>query len=151
MTPSEEWVRLQFSPINPYTNIAIKYTEHFETKYTVQRRQMRADHPDSKYAYIYYTYLKEFAVKFKNNTTLAYMDDKATVPIGEPLKAISMSVHGHNKLLGAVDGCIRAFDPDQKLSGLIPSVLQICDIPESTEHVFFSGVPFVTTKKKVFE
>ena len=122
MTPSQEWVRLQFSSINPYTNIAVKYTGRFEIKYTLQRRQMRADHPDSKYAHINYTYLKEFAVKFKNNTTLAYMDDKATVPIGEPLNTISMGVRGHKKLLGAVDGCIGAFDHDQKLGGLIPSV-----------------------------
>ena len=71
----------------------MKYTGCFEIKYTMQRRQIPADHPDSKYAYIYYTYLTEFAVKFKNNTTLAYMDNKATVPTGEPFNAISMGAH----------------------------------------------------------
>ena len=90
----------------------------------------------------------EFAVKFKNNTTLAYTDDKARVPIGQTFSAISMSVCGYNKSFGAVDGCIGAFDHDWKLGGLIPSVSLICDIPELTKHTFFSGVPFVTTKKK---
>ena len=73
------------------------------------------------------------------------MDDKATVPIGEPFNTISMGVCGHNKSLGPVDGCIGALDYDRKLGGLILSV--ICDIPESTKHTFFSGVPFVTTKE----
>ena len=53
--------------------------------------------------------------------------------------------------LEQVDGCIEALDHDWKLGGLTPSVLLICDIPESTKHIFFSGVPFVTTKEKVSE
>ena len=39
LTPWEEWVRLQFSPINPYTNNAMKYTGRFEIKYTVQKKR----------------------------------------------------------------------------------------------------------------
>ena len=79
------------------------------------------------------------------------MDDTATVPTEEPLNVISTGVCGHSKSLGAIDGCIEALDHDWKFGGLTPSVLLICDIPESTKHIFFSGVPFVTTKEKVSE
>ena len=97
---------------------------------------------------IYYTFLKEYAIKFKNNTTVAYMDNKATALIGEPFNVISKGFCGHNKSLGAVDGCIRALDHDWRPGGLIPSVSLICDMPELTKHTFFSGVPFVITKEK---
>lgn len=40
LTPLQEWVYLQFSPINLCTNNAMKYIGHFEIKYTRQRRQM---------------------------------------------------------------------------------------------------------------
>ena len=112
---------------------------------------MKADHPDSKYAYIYFTYLKEFAIKFRDYTTFAFMDDKATVPVGEPNNAISTNVRSHNKSLGSTRQPIGALDHDWKLGGLVPSVSLICDIPESTKETFFSGTPYVTTKEKVFE
>ena len=37
-TPSERWVRLQFTPQNPYTTQALRYTGRFPVKYMVQRR-----------------------------------------------------------------------------------------------------------------
>ena len=98
---------------------------------------------------IYYTYPKEFAVKFKNNTKVAYMDDNATVPIGEPFNSVSMAVCGHNESPRAVDRCTGALNHDWKLGGLILPVSLTCDIPESTKHTFFTGVPFVTTKKGI--
>ena len=60
--PSEEWVRLQFSPCNPYTSNSIRHTGRFEIKYAVQRRQLRRSHPDSKYVMTLQKYAKEYAV-----------------------------------------------------------------------------------------
>ena len=78
------------------------------------------------------------------------MDNKATVPIGEPFNTISTGVCGHNKSLGTVDGCIRALDHDWKLCGLIPSVSLLCDIPESTKHTFFLWSSVFDHKKKKY-
>ena len=47
--PSEEWLRLQFWPNNPYANNALRYTGQFNVKYAVQARQMRKSHPDARY------------------------------------------------------------------------------------------------------
>ena len=151
LVPSEEWVRLQFSPENPCHKSTIKHTGRFKIKYMVQRRQMRSEHPDSKYAYVYYTYLKELAVKYRENTMLVFLDDKATIPVGEPKHAISTNVRAHNRSLGSENLVIEALDHDWKLYGLVPSVVLVCDIPDSITASFITGKPFVTTKEKVFE
>ena len=65
--PSEEWVRLQFSPTNSRHRSALSYTGRFNIKFQVQRRQMRPHHDDSKYVYHQQQYLKEFAIRFKEN------------------------------------------------------------------------------------
>ena len=57
--PSEEWVRLQFCPKNPRHKSSFKHTGRFNIKYIVQWRPLQSEHPDSKYAYVYYKYLKE--------------------------------------------------------------------------------------------
>ena len=38
--PSEEWIRLQFWPTNPYTSQALRYSGHFKVKFGVQIRQL---------------------------------------------------------------------------------------------------------------
>ena len=53
-----EWVRWQFSPQNPSTSTVLKYTSCFDIKFKVRRRQMRIEHADSKYVFVYYLYLK---------------------------------------------------------------------------------------------
>ena len=97
--PSDEWVRLQFSPKNPYSKNAMKHTGRFPIKFMVQRRQMRSEHADSKYAYIQYQYGKEFAVKFKfkDECLMVCADDKAIILVGEPAHAVSSGVRAHNQ------------------------------------------------------
>lgn len=50
----------------------------------VQSRQFRQDHIDMHYASALFRYLKEFAFKYKDDTTFVCMDDKHTMKIGEP-------------------------------------------------------------------
>ena len=38
--PSEEWIRLQFWPTNPYTSQALRYSGRFQVKFGVQIRQL---------------------------------------------------------------------------------------------------------------
>ena len=57
-------------------------------------------HPGLKYAHTYYSYLKKFAVKFRENAILTFLGDKATAPLEEPLHAVSTNVRTHNRSLG---------------------------------------------------
>ena len=42
---SDEWLRLQFWPRNPYSHSALRYTGRFQVKYAVQACQMRKSYP----------------------------------------------------------------------------------------------------------
>ena len=54
-------------------------------QYKIQRRQLRAEHPDQHYAAAQFKYLRERAVKLGNEKViLLFADDKAKIPIGEP-------------------------------------------------------------------
>ena len=44
--PSQEWICLQFSPSNPFTEKALRNTGCFSVKFGIQIRQLRKDHPD---------------------------------------------------------------------------------------------------------
>ena len=50
----------------------------------VQQRQFRKSHPDEHYASAIFRYLREFAVNYCETATMACLDDKHKVKIGEP-------------------------------------------------------------------
>ena len=62
LIPSQEWLRLQFWPANPYTDRAIRYTGQFKVKFGVQVRQLHKEHPDQHYVSALLKYMKCFAV-----------------------------------------------------------------------------------------
>lgn len=151
-TPSEEWVRLQFWPRNPYARSSLRYTGRFQVKYAVQARQMRKSHPDGRYVAVILRYIKQFTVSFTEYTLLLSVDDKAIVPVGEPNNPISTGVRGHHRSLVSADSSapiLSALDHDFHLFGIVPSVALQIDIPESHNDSFFSGQPYVTNKDKV--
>ena len=148
--PSAEWLRLQYWPSDPYTTRAIHHTGRFNIKFRVQSGLVRSEHPDCKYAAMLYKYLKHFAVKFRENCLMICLDDKATVPVGEPGKPQATGVRGHNHSLVPVDDpLLSAMDHD--LAGVIPSVAFILDIPCDPADSFFNGRVFVTCKDKMFD
>ena len=49
---------------------------------------MRSEYADSKYTFIYYSYLKEVPVKYKEHAAFAFLDDKTSIPLGEPDPAV---------------------------------------------------------------
>ena len=53
---------------------------------------MPSEHVDSKYAIVYYSYFKEFAIKYKKHVAVAFLDDRVNVPVGEPNHAVSTNV-----------------------------------------------------------
>ena len=63
---------------------------------------------------------------------MTFLDDKTTVPAGEPNNPISTNVKCHNCSLRAVVGMIGALDNNWKIGGIIPSVAVVSEISVST-------------------
>ena len=57
---------------------------------------MRSYHPDSKYGFTIFLYLKELAVKFRDNVIMVCADNKVVIPVGEPDHAALSGVRAHN-------------------------------------------------------
>jgi hypothetical protein len=150
--PSAESLRLQFTPTNQFSKTALKYSSRLNVKFRVQTRLARVHHQDAHYVAAYYKYLKNFCVKFSENTQFVCLDDKAIVPVGEPGVPISTGVRGHNKVLTPNEGPrLVATDHDFHIGGIVPSVVLVSEIPENANDSFFQGSLFVTTKDKVFQ
>ena len=62
---------------------------------------------------------------------MIFLDDKTTVPAGEPNNPISTNVKCHSSLRAAV-GMIGALDNNWKIGGIIPSVAVVSEISVST-------------------
>ena len=150
--PSSEWIRLQFWPRNPYTATALRYTGKYDVKYAVQCRQLRHEHPDSKYVAIILRYAKQFSVLHSENILMISVDDKAIVPVGDPQRPVSTGVRGHNRslVIGSASN-LKALDHDFHVAGVVPSVSFFPRIPGAARDSFFSGPVFVTLKDKVMQ
>ena len=149
--PSEEWIRLQFWPKNPFSCSALRHTGHFDVKFSVQIRQLRKDHPDAKYCSVLLKYVRSFACQHSNIVTYLSVDDKAIVPVGEPDCPIAASSRSHNRSLVLTNASIKALDHDFHIHGIVPSVAFAVNIPESVHDSFYSGRAFVTLKDKVLQ
>jgi hypothetical protein len=68
--PSESWVRFNFSPQNPRAKVAYRYTCRLNAKQMVQKRQLRKTHPDSHFFAAVLRYLRDYAVKYRDISTL---------------------------------------------------------------------------------
>ena len=128
---------------------AMQYTGRFQLKFKVQQRLNRKEHIDSKFATVQYNLMKQFALMWRDNA-LMYVDDKATIPVGEPDTPLSTGARGHNKVLVPVDGCLAALHHDWHGASVVPSVAFIVDVPERPGDLFYNGQNFVTTKDRVF-
>lgn len=150
--PSAESLRLQFHPSNAHVKVAERYSGRFNVKFRIQTRLARLHHADAGYVGTQYQYLKEFAVLHRNVTNFVCLDDKAVVPIGEPGVPLSTGVRPHNRVIAPIDGQGPvAADHDFHVSGLVPSVAFVVNIPQNCSDSFFQGRTFVTTKDKVFQ
>ena len=70
-------------------------------------------------------------VLFHSYCRYVSVDDKATIPIGDPSCPLSTGVRGHNCSLVSLSGPqLHALDHDFHVCGIIPSVAFVVDIPE---------------------
>ena len=137
--PSKSLVRLQFTPKNPYTHAALCFTSRFEVQFKVQRRQLRAAHPDMHYCSALLKYLKELAVLRRENCAVFFCDDKAKVPFGEPGHLLSTGVRGKQSLVPS-SSTLGAEDHDVHYKGLLtPSVYLQSTIPPTADKSFCRG------------
>ena len=74
--PSVQWLRWQFWPRRLNSHVARYHTGELKVKHMVQSRQMRQQHIDSHYASATFRYLREFAVRFLEQSSFVSMDDK---------------------------------------------------------------------------
>ena len=127
--PSQEWIRLQFWPANPFSDRAIRHTGRFKVKFGVQVRQLCKDHVDRHYVSALLQYVRSFAVQYCACMLLVSVDGKCIIPVGEPACPVSTGVRGHNRSLVSVHGPqLQALDHDFHLYGIVPSVafLSMC-------------------------
>uniref|UniRef100_U9THL9 Uncharacterized protein n=2 Tax=Rhizophagus irregularis TaxID=588596 RepID=U9THL9_RHIID len=150
LIPSAQWLRLQFWPKNPTWLSSLQFTGRLPLKFMVQTRQLRANHQDAHYASALFRYEKEFAVKFREITNMIFLDDKHRCKVGEsgfPVAAIERG----KKVVVSKDTTFTVADHDFTKTGIIPSVVMICDIPESINGDFYVGKVRIGLKDPIFQ
>ena len=147
--PSNEWIRLQFLPRSPHSQVSLRFVKQFDIKFQVQRRILRANHEDTYYAAAQFRYLKEFCVSYRNHSVLLSLDDKHSISVGEPNAAVASLDRGR-RVLTSSGTAVVALDHDFTKSKLTPSVALAIDIPDSITESFYRGKVFVGVKDAVF-
>lgn len=147
--PSEEWIRLNFTPSNAYTTKAIQYTGRFNVKYKVQSRLLRKSSEDEHYCRTLFKYEREFNIKYRDYACFISADDKHKVPIGEGVP-VSTGVR-NKKTLAPAEGEITAADHDFTKLSLTPSVTLFINIPYDISESFYDGKVYVSFKDAVFQ
>ena len=96
--PSEQWVRLQFWPKNPW-KAAFQYTKQLPVKMMVQKHQFRKNHMDSHYCAAILRYVREYAVLFRDSSLFLCLDDKHRIKVGEPGTPVAAAERGKQVLV----------------------------------------------------
>ena len=119
-------------------------------KYMIQKRQWRKDHCDSHYAAAIFRYKRELAVKFREVTMFACLDDKHRIKVGEPGFPVAAAEQGRRVLVRA-GASFEVGDHDFMKFSIVPSVVLMNDIPSVLEDSWYRGQVIVTLKEGAFE
>lgn len=128
----------------------MNFTSKIQVQYKIQRRQLRATHPDEHYCCTQFKYFKERAVEEREIVAVFFCDDKAKIPVGESDAPISTGVRG-KKTLAPVSTTLAAKDHDMHKSSLTPSVILQCDVPNAVNQSFVRGTVTNIVNDSVFE
>ena len=148
--PSKTLLRLQFTPSNPYTRAALSFTSRFPLQHKIQRRQLRAKHPDDHYCAAQYKYLRCRAVEEGNNALFFSCDDKSKIHVGEPGAPVSTGVRGKTSIT-TKDTTLEALDHDLYKSSLTPNVVLKIETPETSDKSFVKGQVYFTVSDSIFQ
>ena len=78
----------------------LHYTQRFKVRRMVQVCLFRKSNPDAHYANAIYKFLKERAVKIRQNVAFFSADTKCKVPVGEPGYPIATITRGKKVIVG---------------------------------------------------
>lgn len=148
--PSIQWLRLQFWPRNSHVQAASAYTGKLKVKFMVQARQYRLTHVDTHYASALFRYEKEFAIRYREHTTFASLDDKHIINVGEPDYPFAAVERGKEVIVELRQKMVVA-DHDFTKFSLTPSVCLLIDIPETIDGSFYRGDVYVGLKENAFQ
>ena len=143
-------MRLQFIPKNPYTRSALNFTFCHQVQLKIQRRQLRATHPDNYYCDAQFKYFKSKALEKKDHVVGFYSDDKSKIHVKEPNTPVSTGGRGRESITPK-SVTFEALDHDMHRSSLTPNVALWCDIPASTDKFFVKGNVYYTASDSVFQ
>ena len=128
------WFLLQFWPTHRTASNMLHYTERFKSRRMVQTRLFRKSNPDAQYTNSIYKFLKERAVKNRQNVDFFSADAKCRVPVGEPGYRIATVTRGKKVIVGNNEKFHVADHDFTKLS-LIPDAYLLHEIPESRDDL----------------
>ena len=147
---SLHWLRWQFWRSRKNSANAKHMTSKLKVKYMVQSRQLLKTHIDSYYCTAHFRYLKEYTIKYRNETNLVFEDDKHAVKIGEPFYPVTAIERG-KAVLVSTDKKFVVADHDFTKSTFTPTVLLYSKIPEDLSEGFYQGDLHVAIKENSFE
>ncbi|XP_073720261.1 uncharacterized protein [Misgurnus anguillicaudatus] len=149
--PSKALVRLQFAPQNPYTQRALNFTSRFELKYKIQRRQLRASHPDAHFCAALFKFLRLRMYQLRSDIFVLFIDDKAKIPVGEPGEPVSTGVRGRHSIAPSTSQ-LAALDHDMTSKGSITSTVYMQpNVPSQPEGSWYSGKVKIVVQDSVFQ
>ena len=120
-------------------------------KYAVQQRVLRKTNSDSKYCAVLLQYMKEIACKLRSQALMLSLDDKCTIPLGEPELPQSTGVRPHHRSLGLIGTANVSLDHDFHTAGVVPPECVLVNILDNSRDSFYGGTIHVTVKDKVFQ
>ena len=150
LVPSDEWIRLQFSPSCQSSHAQLRYTGHLKVKHMVQQRQWRKQHEDAHYATCLFRYEREYALLVKDHAIFACIDDKHRIKVGEPNAPVSSAERGRQVIVHSGTS-LQSSDYDFTTFSIIPSVVLWCDIPAEISGSWYDGEVKVMFKEGAFE
>ena len=149
--PSDQTVYYGFEPANRFTASAKYHNGKLDLKLKMQKRQINQFHPDGHYAAAIFQYFKEFAVMYKEVTTLVCVDDKALIPLGEPGVPLATTARAKSAVVISTEPMMSAdHDTDAKVK-VTPSTVLVADIPEKATDSFCRGQVVCTLKDTIMQ
>ncbi len=116
----------------------------------IQTCQLRAYYPDVHYTSALFCYEKKFAIKFHEIINFIFLDDKHHCKVGEPGFPVAIVKRGKKVVINR-DTTFEVADHNYTKTGIIPSVVMICNIPESINGDFYVGKVHIRLKDPIFQ
>ena len=120
------------SPKKPRTKAAGLYRKRLPIKMMVQKRQFRKSHIDEHYCAAIFHYLREYALKLRDDCLFICLDDKHRLKVGEPGFPVAAAERGR-RVIVSLNEEFQVGDHDFTRFSIIPIVIFHIDIPDSIE------------------